>query len=84
MPRGYAWTDAELAVLERRMRRYAERGLSLRETAKVMEMTWATINNLNVRFRIHFRGRSGAPLGNQNGARTHFQRGNYPARWARR
>jgi hypothetical protein len=80
MPRGpqRRWTPAE----EKTFRWYAEeRGFSLRETARLLDRSIASVLNKAVAMRVSFNGPSGAPFGNHNGSGTRYRTGNYPARW---
>lgn len=58
----YVWTPRRVLKL----RSYARRGFSMREAAKLMDMTYGAIINAASARKISFHGPSGAPLMNRN------------------
>lgn len=72
------WSEAE----ERKLRRYAERGISMSEAATLLGRSEASVAIKAGNAGIHFHAPSGAPLGNQNGAVAWYEPGHRPTRWA--
>lgn len=62
VPRGPNWSPRQVVKL----RWYAERGLSLREAAKLLDKSWSGVTRQAQRLGIHFHGPSGAPRMNRN------------------
>lgn len=56
------WTPRRVV----RLRRYAERGLSQAEVAKLMDTTYGSVLHIASRLGISFHGPAGAPLMNRN------------------
>jgi hypothetical protein len=78
MPRhSRPWTPGE----EKSLRWYADRGISLREAAKLLDRSIPSVLNKVVALRISFNGPSGAPFGNSNGAQHRYKDGHFPDRW---
>ena len=74
---GAKWSDAE----EAKLRRYAERGISMSEAATLLGRSEASVAIKAGNAGIHFHGPPGAPPGNQNGAVSWYGPGHYPTRW---
>jgi hypothetical protein len=62
VPRALFWTPRRVVKL----RWYAERGLSQREAAKLLDTTYGAVINEASRLGIHFHGPPGAPRMNRN------------------
>lgn len=61
-PREPMWSPKEVVKL----RWYADRGLSTREAAKLLDRSWKGVQLISGRLGIHFHGPMGAPKMNRN------------------
>lgn len=68
--RGPNWSPRQVIKL----RSYAERGLSLTETAKLMDSSYGKVARQAQRLGIHFHGPSGAPLMNRNRSKGEWRK----------
>lgn len=65
-----SWPPADVLHL----RWYADRGLSIAETAKIMDRTFAAVSSQAARIGLSFHGPAGAPFLNRNNAKSRIKR----------